>query len=151
VIYDGSQFQLTATRLYQIVRGLRQLRRLCLNSGKIYPAKETFSLLTAVPPNAPLTKMGLEQLSIDSYDLHTPAMQLILLSIDTLTVLDLVNTGPYVSRAFRSLDLPKLKKLRIIDGDAAETSRAVALSATLVLWIEMVCRPPPFSHLGAQD
>ncbi|KAL2175794.1 uncharacterized protein P884DRAFT_205071 [Thermothelomyces heterothallicus CBS 202.75] len=122
VIHDVSRFQLTTTKIHQILQGLPRLERLYLDSGKRYPNRSEIHLQL---PRAPTPSSArLTQLSLVSFNLVKPVMQLLSFSRDTLTVLNLVNAGPFVSRQsagtsnpFDAIRLAKLKKLRITQGD----------------------------------
>ncbi|KAK4246770.1 hypothetical protein C7999DRAFT_41840 [Corynascus novoguineensis] len=120
VIRDTSNFQANAVKIRQILQGLPKLERLHLDSGKPCPHTHEVDLQL---PRLPTTSWArLTQLSLVSFRFEKPVMQLLSFSKDTLTVLDLVNTGPFssmesspgVTNALDSIRLPKLKKLRII-------------------------------------
>jgi hypothetical protein len=121
VIRNASDFQLTGPKLGNILHGLPQLKRLCLDSGKAAPARQAVDFHIQGKPEILATRNRLAQLSVVSYAIHAPVAALISLNTESLEVLDLVNTGLYVSNSiFRSdinpLVLPNLKKLRIIEG-----------------------------------
>ncbi|KAK4122508.1 hypothetical protein N657DRAFT_622045 [Parathielavia appendiculata] len=131
VIRDASDFQLTGQKLCTILHGLRHLKRLCLNSGKPAPARQPVDFDTQGKPEVLATRNRLSQLSIVSYDILAPVMGLIELNTESLEVLDLVNTGPGVQNAFRSVVLPNLKKLRILKGqELFPKGQASALTLT---------------------
>ncbi|KAL2157110.1 hypothetical protein VTH06DRAFT_7025 [Thermothelomyces fergusii] len=118
VIHDVSRFQLTAAKIHQILQGLPKLERLYLDSGKSYPHRVQIDLQL---PRAPTPSSArLTQLSLVSFSLAKPVTQLLSFSRDTLTVLDIVNSGPFAPRQsagtaspFDTICLARLKKLRI--------------------------------------
>jgi hypothetical protein len=112
-IRDASAFNLTETKLNNIVQGLPKLKRLLLNAGKPFPAKQEVDLPTGW---APRNQARLTQLSVASFHINGPVKQLIALNSETLEVLDIIHAGLGVDRAFESVSLPSLKKLRIIQG-----------------------------------
>ncbi|KAH6844995.1 hypothetical protein B0I37DRAFT_173400 [Chaetomium sp. MPI-CAGE-AT-0009] len=112
VIHDATHFNLSiGHRFYQMLFGLPQLDRLCIGFGdrRTHPLKVDLNVKRATPR----TKTRLTQLSLESFDLEMPVAQLIAFSTDTLTALNLANTGPRVPAVFEPLCLPNLKKLRI--------------------------------------
>ncbi|KAK3301379.1 uncharacterized protein B0H64DRAFT_383357 [Chaetomium fimeti] len=118
VISDASDFHLKmGHRFSQIVFGLPQLDRLCIGF-EYSPSRPLTVDLGGSKRTTPRTKTRLTQLSLESFDLEKPVAQLITLNVDTLTALNLVNTGPGVSALFEPFCLPNLKKLRITGGSS---------------------------------
>ncbi len=112
VIQDLTGFVLNSAKLTMILRGLRQLDRLCLNFGRSDNERLSFKY-PEVPLDLPLSRGRLTQLSTIAIDIQAPVKQIIDLNLETLQVLDLINPGPGVDTSFRSIVLPCLKKLRI--------------------------------------
>lgn len=139
VIHDASRLQLTATKIHQIMQGLSRLERLYLDSGMRYPDQSEIHLQL---PRAPTPSSArLTHLSLISFGLAKPIMQLLSFSRDTLTVLNLVNAGPFVSQwpsgganLFDTIRLTRLKKLRITQGRPTVPSGRLSWEDT----IEMV-------------
>jgi hypothetical protein len=118
VIRDASEFQLTGAKLGTLLHGLPQLKRLCLDSGRAAPARQTVDFDVQGKPEILATRNRLAQLSVVSYDIRAPVTALIGLNTESLEVLDLVNTGLHAQNFFNSVSLvlPNLKKLRIFEG-----------------------------------
>jgi hypothetical protein len=136
VIRDASAFHLTETKLNNIVQGLPKLKRLLLNSGKPFPAQQAVDLPTGWTPR---NQARLTQLSVASFHVHGPVKQLIALNSETLEVLDIIHAGPGVGRAFESVSLPSLKKLRIIQG----MSQLKDIATMPAVWmVSHHCSPP---------
>ncbi|KAK4241638.1 hypothetical protein C8A03DRAFT_30221 [Achaetomium macrosporum] len=111
-IHDASDFQVTETKLSCMMYGLRQLKRLYLNSGKTFPAIQKLAFKGIEGRAA----ASLTQLSIVGFDSEEPVQKLIEVTRNTLETLDLVKTGQQVNQIFKKFSFPKLKKLRIISG-----------------------------------
>ncbi|KAK3309131.1 uncharacterized protein B0T15DRAFT_509519 [Chaetomium strumarium] len=112
-IYDAADFQVNETKLRSIMYGLRQLKRLYLNSGKALPAIQKLAFKSMWLKTA----ASLTHLSISGFDSEEPVEALVRLSAKTLQALDLVKTGHEVNEIFKkSPCFPNLKKLRIISG-----------------------------------
>jgi hypothetical protein len=115
-IYDAADFQVNENKLRGIMYGLRQLKRLSLNSGKIFPT------IQKLPFKGMWLKTvaSLTQLSISGFDSEEPVAALLELSEKTLETLELVKTGHNVNYLFKKFRFPKLKKLRIVSGYTPE-------------------------------
>lgn len=135
-IRDASAFHLTETKLNNIVQGLPKLKRLLLNSGKPFPGKQALDLPTGW---APRNRARLTQLSVASFPVDGPVKQLIALNSETLEVLDIIHPGLGVGRAFESVSLPSLKKLRIIQGMSQLRDTA---NMSEVAMVSHHCSPP---------
>lgn len=135
VIRDASAFQLNETKLNNIVQGLPKLKRLCLGSGKPYPGQQCLALPDSW---APRHQARLTQLSVVAFSIHGPIPQLIALNSETLEVLDIVHAGLGVHSAFESVSLPKLKKLRIVQGMSQVKDFAIMSEVAMVS-----CRSSP--------
>ncbi|KAK4104314.1 hypothetical protein N658DRAFT_493816 [Parathielavia hyrcaniae] len=115
VIRDASDFQLTGQKLCNILHGLPHLKRLCLDSGKRAPGRQPVEFDPQGKPEVLAARNRLTHLSIVSYDILAPVVGLIKLNMESLEVLDLVNTGAAVENAFRAGVLPSLRRLRILN------------------------------------
>jgi hypothetical protein len=136
VICDASAFHLTETKLNNIVQGLPKLKRLLLNSGKPFPAQQAVDLPTGWTPR---NQARLTQLSVASFHIDGLVKQLIALNSETLEVLDIIHAGVGVGRAFESVSLPSLKKLRIIQG----MSQLKDIATMPAVWmVSHHCSPP---------
>lgn len=133
VIRDGSRFGVSAAKLQHIVYGLPHLRRLYLDAGVRRLRPDMVDLSTGgvfggvLPAPARLT-----QLSLVSFNVEKPVMQLIKLNSGTLEVLDVVNAGPGLSSLFGDVSLPNLKKLRLTEGQSLPPSSFRPFSLVMV-------------------
>jgi hypothetical protein len=119
IIRNASDFLLTPPKLRLMLQGLPNLTKLCLHSGKSYPHRQEIELDNEdMVVDVPLAPARLIELSAISLDSGAPIKKMLELSVDTLQALDLINAGPDVDRAFRTVRLPALKRLRIIEGDS---------------------------------
>lgn len=139
VIRDASAFNLTEAKLSYIVQGLPRLKRLLLNSGKPFPGKQVVDLPTGW---APRNQARLTQLSVACFHVDGPVKQLIALNSETLGVIDIIHAGIGTNRAFESVSLPSLKKLRIIQGKSQ--LRDIATVSEIAMVSHHCCPPSPY-------
>ncbi|KAL2018009.1 hypothetical protein VTK56DRAFT_1389 [Thermocarpiscus australiensis] len=111
VIRDTSKFGLTTSRLNQIFYGLPQLERLCLSTGREHGSADQDAVSFGIPDRA---GANLTQLSLVAFFCGDTVRNFLRLTCDTLEVLDLVRTGGDVSGVVGSVQLPRLKKLRLM-------------------------------------
>ncbi|KAK3904146.1 hypothetical protein C8A05DRAFT_42725 [Staphylotrichum tortipilum] len=132
IIRNGSAFQLTGAKLNTILHGLRHLRRLVLRSGVVSQQPQKVEFSVEARPGAPVPRTALRQLSLFSYDVEAPGKTLIELNMNSLLVLDLVDTGTPLSRVLGAIKLPRLVRLRIVETPSRSMPHGFDLE-----WLEM--------------
>lgn len=110
VVHDSSLFSLTGAKIRTIFYGLPALKRLCLINGPRRLADDEVLNF----PTEPRSGAKLTHLSLTGFNNPEPVRKLVERTCNTLVILDLVDINGQANSILRSLVLPRLKTLRVV-------------------------------------